>query len=148
MCFEERKTPMRCIVILSALAAICGIMMIIFSFMISNNSLIEKMEGKDLLDIEGQVDFIFVALLIFSLATIVISVLGFFFICCKNRVYACAYGIVLLPSWIVLVTVGFVALAASVIADDEITRICEEIVRGADDTVKNDSINIYLDIYE
>lgn len=147
MCFEERKMPMRCIVVLSALAALCGIMMIVFSFLIKDNALLEKVQGADLLDIESYMDFIFVALLIFSLATIAISVFGFFFICCKNRCFACVYGTVLLPSWVVLVIVGFVALVASVAASDEINKICREIVQKAD-YAGNDTVTIYLDVYE
>jgi hypothetical protein len=41
MCFEKRKTPTRCICVLSALAAICGIVMIAFSFLLTNNRVLD-----------------------------------------------------------------------------------------------------------
>lgn len=148
MCFESRKIPMRCIVVLSALAALCGLMMIIFSFLFIDNSLLENMDKNDLLNIKSQKNFIFFALVIFSLATIAISALGFCFICCKNRVFACIYGTILLPSWIIILVIGFVAVAASIIAADEIDTICYKVREVAETSVSNDNISIYLDTYE
>ena len=126
MCFEKRKTPARCIAVLSALAAIMGILMIVFSFMLTNSDLLDQM-GKEDADIKSGVDSTFTMLLIFSLATIAIAVIGFFLLCCKNRCITCTYGIILLPTWIILIVVGFLATAIATAADDAITTECNNL---------------------
>ena len=132
MCFEDRKTPTRCIMVLSALAAICGLVMIVFSFMLTNNDVIENME-KENADIGDAKKLIFLVLLIFSLITIVIAALGFMFACCKNRCFAVLYGLLLLPSFIVIVIIGAVSIAASVAASDTIEEECAKL--AADTTM-------------
>ena len=148
MCFEKRKTPARCIAVLSGLAAIMGILMIVFSFMLTNSDLLDQM-GKEDADIKSGVDSTFTMLLIFSLATIAIAVIGFFLLCCKNRCITCTYGIILLPTWIILIVVGFLATAIATAADDAITKECNTLTTySTGTTYNNQDITISLDIYD
>lgn len=94
---------------------------------------------------------IFTVLLIFSLVTIAIAALGFFFSWCKNRIFVCCYGIILLPTWIFVIVVGAIATLASVAAKDNIESECLKYKdRGLDVTLDSDtpSIKITLDIYD
>ena len=48
MCFEERKTPLRCMVVLSALACVCGIIMIVFAYLFVTDKNLENIaEAND-----------------------------------------------------------------------------------------------------
>merc|ERR1712048_641480 len=147
MCFKKRKTPARCIAVLSGLAAIMGILMIVFSFMLTSSDLLDQM-GKEDQDIKDGVDSTFTMLLIFSLATIAIAVIGFL-LCCKNRCITCTYGILLLPTWIILIVVGFLATIIAVAAEDAIIEECDKFTQYDTDTTYNgETITISLDIYD
>jgi len=71
-------------------------------------------------EIEDARKFIFMVLLIFSLVTIVIASLGFCFKWCKNRCFACLYGTLLFPTWIIVIVVGTLSTLASVASTDAI----------------------------
>jgi hypothetical protein len=123
MCFEKRKTPVCIIAVLSVITLLAGILMIAFAFMFTNSAILENI-GKEDKTVKDGKDLIFMILLIFSLSTIVIGGLGFLFKCVKNRCFACTYGIVLLPTWIVVLVVGLLALAAAVTSEEAIQSTC------------------------
>ena len=146
MCFEKRKTPAKILCGCSAFAAIFGILMIVFAFMLTNNAILEQME-KENPDIKDSKSLVFIILLIFSLATIAIASLGFLLRCIENRCFTCLYGIILLPTWIVLVVIGFVSLAASTASTDAIQDACVE-QSGKTYSQNGSQIVISIDIYE
>ena len=157
MCFTLRRSASKCISFLSLIAAIAGIMMIVFSFMLTSNDLIDQM-SKEEPDIKDGTDLIFMMLLIFSLVVIGISVLGFFFWCCHNRCFACVYGTILLPVWIIVTIIGGLAVGIANAASDTIEEEClnlsseisqsfEDSQAGADNTVVTITLDVYDAIY-
>jgi len=148
MCFEKRKSPVKIMCCCSFFAALFGILMIVFAFLLTGNSMLENMEKEDE-SIEDVRKLIFTILLIFSLVTIVIASLGFCFTWCKHRCFVCMYGIILLPTWIFVLVVGTIATLASVTATENIEEQC---LIYADygtnvELDENTSIKITLDIY-
>ena len=127
MCFETRKCPVRCIYFFSVLAALAGICMIVFSFLLTSSEFVEKIGQADSFDdIEGGQKFIFYTLLIFSISTILIAGCGFCFKCCKNRCFAAIYGCILLPTWLFVIIVGGLATGLSLGAKDQIEDVCND----------------------
>ena len=78
-------------------------------------------------DIKDGKKLIFTVLVIFAAATILIAVQGFCFSCIKNRCFAVIYGLILFPTWIVVIFVGSLAVVVSVAAEDEIKKQCQQI---------------------
>ena len=124
MCFEKRKTPVRCIMCLSVLAVIASIVMIIFSFMITNSDILDQV-GKEDAEIKDAKDRVFIVLLIFALSTLLIGGLGFCFKCIKNRCFAFLYGLILLPTWLAVIIIGGIAVAAATLSKDALVETCE-----------------------
>ena len=127
MCFKDRKKPVCCIMVMSALAAICGIVMIAFAFLFTNQDVVKQME-KENTDIEDGRKLVFIGLVIFSLATILFSVLGFCTKCCKSWIFNICFGVILLPIWIIVVVIGAGALFISQAAEDKIQEECEKLL--------------------
>ena len=130
MCFSDRKKPVCCILILSALAAICGIIMIAFAFMFTNKDVLKQME-KENSDIEDGRKLVFIGLVIFSLLTMVVASLGFCTKCCKSIIFYVCYGTLLLPVWIIVIVIGAAALFVSIAAEDKVTEECEKLLAKA-----------------
>ena len=112
--------------VMSGISALAGIVMIIFAFLFTQSDVIEQME-KENPDIKDGKRLIFIVLVIFAAATILIAALGFCFSCVKNRCFAVIYGLILLPTWIVVIFVGSLAVVVSVAAEDEIKKQCQQI---------------------
>ena len=123
MCFEKRKTPVRCIMCLSICVVIASIVMIIFAALITNSNIIEQV-GKEDKSISDAADRVFVVLLIFSLTTMLIGGLGFCFKCIKNRCFAFIYGLILLPTWLAVLIIGFIAVAAATVSKEALETSC------------------------
>ena len=83
MCFSDRKKPMCCIMVCSGLAVICGLVMIAFAFIFTNQDVLKQMEKEDE-KIEDGRKLLFIGLVIFSLLTIVAATMGFCAKCCKS----------------------------------------------------------------
>ena len=115
MCFSERKKPVRCICCLSICAVIASIVMIIFAVMITNSDILDQI-GKEDASIKDAKNRVFIVLLIFSLATLLIGGLGFCFYPCHNRCFAILYGLLLLPTWLAVLIIGFIAVAAATVS--------------------------------
>ena len=47
MCFDKRKTPVRCIMCLSICAVIASIIMIVFSVLITNSDILDNIGKED-----------------------------------------------------------------------------------------------------
>lgn len=147
MCFDKRKTPVAIICGCSVVAVIFGVLMIVFAFLLTNNKILDQMQQENA-DIDSARKAAFTLLLIFSLTTIAIAALGFCFRWVKNRCFACIYGIILLPTWIVLIVVGIITLAASVASSDHIEKQCLIYELQSQTQLSSDSnISISLDIY-
>jgi len=117
MCFEKRKTPVRCIMCLSICAVIASIVMIIFAVMITNSDIIDQV-GKEDASIKDAKNRVFIVLLIFALTTMLIGGLGFCFKCIKNRCFAFLYGLILLPTWLAVIIIGGIAVAAATVSKE------------------------------
>ena len=123
MCFEKRKTPVRCIMCLSICAVLASIVMIIFAALITNSSILEQV-GKEDASIKDSADRVFIVLLIFALTTMLIGGLGFCFKCIKNRCFAFIYGLILLPTWLAVLIIGFIAVAAATVSKEALESSC------------------------
>ena len=88
----------------------------------------------------------------FALFTILLACLGFLFICCKSRCYACVYGLLLLPAWLAVVAVGITGTLFSTLSKEILEENCKKYMldNGDLDTVEvgSSTVNINLDIYE
>ena len=124
MCFDKRKTPVRCILCLSVFAVIASIVMIAFSFILTNADILDQI-GKEDAEIKDAKDRVFIVLLIFALSTMLIGGLGFCFKCIKNRCFAFLYGLILLPTWLAVIIIGGIAVAAATLSKDALVESCE-----------------------
>ena len=123
MCFDKRKTPVRCIMVLSICAILASIVMIIFAALITNSDIITQV-GKEDASVSDAADRVFIVLLIFSLTTMLIGGLGFCFKCVKNRCFAFIYGLILLPTWLAVLIIGFIATAAATVSKEALATSC------------------------
>ena len=124
MCkFETRKCPLCIVVSGSFFVTIAGIAMVAIAFMFYNSDVIENIGKEDDKIADGR-NFIFFCLVVFALVTILVGMLGFCFCCTKSKLFSCSYGIVLLPTWIFVLTVGIVALAVSFAGKEKIEDEC------------------------
>ena len=125
ICFESRNTPVCCIAILSILTFIGGVLMIVFTVIVTGMDVVDelsKTEGFDRFnDVKG---LFFAILLVFSLITICLSTCGLICRCVTSRRWACVYGVLLLPSFIVLVVFGFIFVAMSAWGKEKIEQEC------------------------
>ena len=128
MCFDKRKTPVRCIMCLSICAVIASIIMIVFSVLITNSDILDQV-GKEDASIKDAQDRVFIVLLIFALTTMLIGGLGFCFKCIKNRCFAFLYGLILLPTWLAVIIIGGIAVAAASVSKEALENTCETLQR-------------------
>ena len=115
----------------------------------TNSSILDKVGAEDKTITEAK-DRVFMILVIFSLITILIGALGFLFKCIKNRCFTCTYGIILLPTWIVVIVVGLLALAAATLSEDAINSSCLTYSSQSAQTISSgdQSVVISFDIYD
>ena len=153
MCFDKRKTPVRCIMCLSICAVIASIVMIIFAALITNSDILDQI-GKEDSNIKDAKNRVFIVLLIFALSTLLIGGLGFCFKCIKNRCFAFLYGLILLPTWLAVLIIGFVAVAAAAMSETALTDTCNKLANDYTYTYStsyngsNQEITYSFDIYE
>ena len=113
---------------LSVLTGITGILMIVFSFLLTNSDFIKKIgKAKAFEDVEDSRKFIFYSLVIFAVFTVLIALCGCCFKCCKNKCFAIAYGTILLPVWLFVVIVGGLAAGASVASGETVEEQCDSL---------------------
>lgn len=84
--------------------------------------------------------------------------MGFLFRCCKSPCYACCYGILSGPVWIVLIVIGGIACALALAPDDMLEEECNKVVdeqsssaaeaSEADEAVKGSDISFDINIYD
>jgi len=153
MCFDKRKTPVRCIMCLSICAVIASIVMIIFAALITNSDILDQI-GKEDADIKDAKNRVFIVLLIFALSTMLIGGLGFCFKCIKNRCFAFLYGLILLPTWLAVLIIGFVAVAAAAMSKTALTDTCNRLANDYQYTYSTSyggstqEVTYSFDIYE
>ena len=118
--FTDRRKPVWCVIILGIVAALCAILMIVYAYRLTAAEVLKKLEkDEDFNDVEKFRWAIFFVFLIFCTITILISFMSFGFIRQKNRYFACAYGTLLMPTWMILLTfsiISFVTISLSNIA--------------------------------
>lgn len=149
MCFEKRKTPVAILCGCSVVAVIFGILMIVFSILLTSNKLLTEME-ETYSELSDARKLMFVGLLIFALITIGIAACGFFCKCVKNRCFTCLYGIILLPTWIVTIIIGASALALSAGSKQWLEDECVKINSVSQEVEISEgyTVSVSLDIYE
>lgn len=143
MCFSDRKTPVCCVMILSALAMICGIIMIAFAFMFTNMDVVKEME-KEYKEIEDGRKMVFIGLVIFSLLTMLVAGLGFCTKCCKNFCFNLTYGLILTPVWIIVIVIGAASLYVSTAANEKIEEECLKLVEELNTKLAENGIGLDL----
>ena len=127
MCkFYSRRCPLWIVTGGSFIVALAGVIMIVIAVMFYNSELVENVSKEDEAIEDGR-KFIFVSLVIFALFTIAIGLLGFCFCYTDSKIFACTYGLVLLPTWIFVLTCGIVAVAVSFAGKDRIEDECNKI---------------------
>ena len=124
-CFSVRNIPLKIVMWLSFLVFLVGIVMIVYTFLFTNADVVEQM-GKQNDQVDSGRKFIFVVLMIFAFVTIIVGCLGCVFKWVKNKLFACVYGFILLPTWIMVITVGAFATWLSFAAKDKIEEECED----------------------
>ena len=147
MCFSDRKKPMCCIMVMSGLAVICGLVMIAFAFIFTNQDVLKQMEKEDE-KIEDGRKLLFIGLVIFSLLTIVAATMGFCAKCCKSWCFNICFGTLLLPVWIVVTVIGAAALFVAVAAEDRVEDECNKLLEKTSQLIDDrfgDQINAELD---
>ena len=115
------------ICILSGVAALCGVAMIVFSALLTDNPIVRQLEKDKSTDIKKGKEMLFLVLLVFSLVTITVSCLGILLRWCEVRACAIFFGIVLLPTWIIVTVFGGAAIFISAGAKEAIEEECEKL---------------------
>jgi len=129
-CFSGRKTPACIVFFLSFLAVAAGIMMIVFAARLQNSEFLDKVQDVD--EVETAVDLkkyrnlFFIGLVLFALIAIVAAIMGIGACKIKHRCYTCCYGLLLLPTWIMIILIGTGAVFVSYASEDVIEDKCAE----------------------
>ena len=123
--FAARTIPLQIVMWLSLLVMITGIIMIVYTFLFTDADIVENM-GKQNSQIDDGRKFIFIGLMIFAFITIIVAAMGCCFKWCHNKIFACTYGFILLPTWIMVLTVGAFSTWLSFAAKDKIEEECED----------------------
>lgn len=154
MCCPNRKVPVLIMMIVSGLGCLGGLLMIIFSALLTNNPMLKNM-GKQNSTLEDGRKMIFTALLIFSLMTTALAALGFCCRCVKNRCLTVLYGIILFPAFLVVMIFGLVGIAVGGAAKESFDNSCVSInnsrVSSYSTSTRSGStakIDFSLDIYD
>ena len=128
MCCPNRKVPAYIVLFLSALGIIAGIVMIYFSVKINNSEILDELQNveeiKKNFDMESIRKYVFLGLLLFALVVLVASVMGILACKINHRCYTMCFGIILLPTWIVIFIVGAVASIAANTGPEVFTEQC------------------------
>lgn len=110
---------MRCVVALATCALIAGAVMLALAIVLAKNTLLDKLEATN--PQLGQAKKIaFIILIIFASVEILVSFLAILFKWCKNRCYACFYGVILMLTWPIIVAFGAFSVAITKIGSDTI----------------------------
>lgn len=86
-------------------------------------------------DLNAEIDFentrklVFYGLIIFALVAIIAACMGMVACKIKNRCYTICYGTILLPTWIIIILVGSVAVYASTEGKDKIMEECYKVIQ-------------------
>lgn len=128
MCFDERKTPVNCITLFSIIVAICGVIMVAFSYLGTQSDTVQNLkEAKSMEDLNSSSKVMAVFFFGLSFFIIVVAVLGFCFRCCKNRCYAICYGVTIFPVWLLLIIFGGIAVGIALAGEDDMVKYCLEL---------------------
>ena len=151
MCCPSRKWPLNIIFLMSIGGVICAIVMIVMAFLLVDSEVLKQLEeDPSLSDIEDGKQIVFIALLIFALVTLFVSACGMVIKCCDKPCLTCTYGIVLLPTWIVVIAFGGLAVYLTQASKDEIQDQCNDLAAEVsyDVSAEGYSVAISLNIYE
>lgn len=127
-CFKKRTVPACIVGILSAFGIVGGGLMIWLSIKLNNSDMLKEIENVE--DLKNEYDLayvkrmVFIALLIFAIIIVIASVMGI--LACKihNRCYTVFYGILLLPTWIIVLIFGIIAAYASNFSSTVVENTC------------------------
>ena len=131
--FKSRKTPACIVFVLSFLGVVAGIAMIYFAIKLNGSEFMDKISEVE--DLNAEIDFentrklIFYGLVIFALVAIIAACMGMVACKIKNRCYTICYGTILLPTWIIIILVGSVAVYASTEGKDKIMEECYKVIQ-------------------
>ena len=131
--FKSRKTPACIVFVLSFLGVVAGIAMIFFAIKLNGSEFMDKISKVE--DLNAEIDFentrklVFYGLIIFALVAIISACMGMVACRIKNRCYTICYGTILLPTWIIIILVGSVAVYASTEGKDKIMEECYKVIQ-------------------
>mmetsp|Transcript_29351 Transcript_29351/g.36454 ORF Transcript_29351/g.36454 Transcript_29351/m.36454 type:complete len:197 (-) Transcript_29351:569-1159(-) len=127
--FKSRKTPACIVFILSFLGMVAGIAMIYFAVKLNGSEFMDKISQVDDLtadyDMEAARKLIFYGLIVFALIAIIAALMGMVACKVKNRCYTICYGCILMPTWIIILIVGGLAVYASTEGKDQLMTQCK-----------------------
>lgn len=128
-CFEKRKTPACIMMFLSTVAIALGCLIIYFAAKLTGSDVLEKMKEEKSLgdDVERIQRLIFLVLVIFAVVGICVAFIGCCFLYIKNRCCVCTYAILLIPTWLIYIVFGGVAVWAATNSDERIVEECNKI---------------------
>ena len=135
--FKSRKTPACIVFVLSFLGVVAGVAMIFFAIKLNNSEFMDKISQVE--DLKAQIDFentrkmVFYGLIIFAFVAIFAACMGMVACKIKNRCYTICYGVILMPTWIVVLLVGCVAVYASTEGKDRIMEECVKVIQKLND---------------
>ena len=133
-CFKDRKTPATIVLIASLVGAIAGITMIFFSLNFINSDLMEAV-SQSVSGIEQYRNMGAQGLLTLSLLATIISLLGVGLYCCKHPCFAVGFGLLLLPSFLLILIFGLVLSGISYGTAVQVDAVCAEIQQGVDNAL-------------
>ena len=149
MCFDERKTPVNIITLMSILVVICCIIVAVFTYLGTQSETLDSIaDAKSMSDLSGYQTMFAVICFILAALILVQAIMGFLFRCCKSPCYACCYGILSGPVWIALIIIGGIACALALAPDDLLKEECNKVL---DETTSSETegsdITFDLNIY-
>ena len=149
MCFSDRKKPVKIIMVFSVIVAIMGGLMIAFAAMLTGNETLKQM-AKEEPDLDDVRTLMFTILLVFALVVIAIALLGCCLWFCKNKCYQCTYGILLIPTTLIVLGFGAACTAVAVLSSDTIQDECIKALESTTQSTETSGVTISysLDIYD
>jgi hypothetical protein len=119
MCYADRKIPESTVGILSILLLVCAVAMVLLAMRFNSNGLREELGGFD-----NYANFAFITLIGASAFALIFSICGLCIWRMKNKMITVCFGVMLLPTAIVMAVYGFILTGVSHSEEEDLTNFC------------------------
>ena len=119
MCFADRKIPESTVGILSIITLVCAAAMVLLAIRFNNNGLREELGGVD-----NHANFAFMTLIGAAAFASIFAICGLCLWKMQNKIVTTCFGVMLLPTAIIMGTYGFILTGISHSEEEDLTNFC------------------------